>query len=71
MIQRLCAAHLSLDVCEMQHLPHCMVHWLELSCLFFHSAMTVFGLMGNTRAVSRIPLAFMALSTICCLTSGD
>ena len=27
--------------------------------------MTVVGLMCNTRAVSRIPLAFIAISTIC------
>jgi hypothetical protein len=32
---------------------------------------TVVGLTCNTRAVSRMPLAFMAISTICCLTSGD
>src|SRR5262249_49675874 len=33
--------------------------------LFFHSAMTVFGLICKTHAVSRMPLAFMAISTIC------
>jgi hypothetical protein len=38
---------------------------------FFHAARTVFGLMCHTRTVSHMPLAFMALSTICCLTSGD
>jgi hypothetical protein len=28
-------------------------------------------LTRNTRAVSRMPLAFMAISMICCLTAGD
>ena len=38
---------------------------------FFNAFRTVVGLMCNTRAVSRMPLAFRAISTICCLTSGD
>jgi hypothetical protein len=32
---------------------------------------TMFGVTWNTRAVSRIPLAFMAISTIWRFTSGD
>src|SRR5262245_41218550 len=39
--------------------------------LFFSSLMTVVGLTWSTRAVSRIPLAFIAMSTICCLTSAE
>jgi hypothetical protein len=33
--------------------------------------MTVFGLTRNTHAISRIPLAFIAMSTIWRFTSGD
>src|SRR5215217_4007958 len=38
---------------------------------FFSSVMTVLVLTCKTRAVSRMPLAFIAMSTICFLTSGD
>jgi hypothetical protein len=38
---------------------------------FFNSVRTVVGLTCNTRAVSRMPLAFMAISTICRLMAGD
>jgi hypothetical protein len=43
----------------------------QLRCLFLSSLMTVVGLTCNTRAVSRIPLAFMATSTICSLLWRD
>src|SRR5437016_3851825 len=36
--------------------------------LFFNSLMTVVGLTWSTRAVSRMPLAFIAMSMICCFT---
>src|SRR5712691_2336295 len=52
-------------------LQYCVIHLVEVRFLFFSSLMTVGGLTCNTRAVSRIPLAFIAISTICCLTSGD
>jgi hypothetical protein len=39
--------------------------------LFFSSLITVVGLIFNTLAVSRMPLAFIAISTICSLTAGD
>jgi hypothetical protein len=39
--------------------------------VFFHSVITVLVLTCHTRAVSRIPLAFRATSTICSLTAGD
>ena len=52
-------------------LQHPVIHLLEVRCLFFNSFRTVVGLTCNTRAVSRMPLAFMAISTICRLTSGD
>src|SRR5262245_24368407 len=51
--------------------PNAMLHRLQLRLFFFSSLMTVVGLTCKTRAVSRIPLAFMAMSTICCFTSGD
>ena len=54
-----------------QVLQHRLIHLLEVGFLFFNSFMTVVGLTCNTRAVSRMPLAFMAISTICCLTAGD
>src|SRR5688572_24776957 len=37
--------------------------------LVFKVSMTVVGLIPSTRAVSRIPLPFKAISTICCLTT--
>jgi hypothetical protein len=49
----------------------CVIYLLEVRFLFFNSFSTVVGLTCNTRAVSRIPLAFMAISTIWRLTSGD
>jgi hypothetical protein len=38
---------------------------------FFHAFITVGGLTCSTQAVSRMPLAFIAILTICCLTAGD
>ena len=54
-----------------QALQHCVIHLLDRRCLFLSSVMTVVGLTCNTRAVSRMPLVFRAISTICCFTSGD
>src|SRR5215475_10554844 len=58
-------------VLGIQGRQHTMIHRLQLRLFFFSSLMTVVGLTCKTRAVSRIPLAFMAMSTICCFTSGD
>jgi len=69
-LQFLRAAPLRFHVLRMQDLQYCLVHWLERRGLFFNSVMTVFVLTCRTRAVSRIPLALRAISTICCLTSG-
>src|SRR5882724_4456434 len=55
----------------MQMLQHRLIHRLEVRFFFFNSLMTVLGLTCNTRAVSRMPLAFRAISTICRLISGD
>src|SRR6516162_3695942 len=38
---------------------------------FFNSVITVLVLTCNTRAVSRIPLAFRVMSMICSFTAGD
>src|SRR5262245_43484584 len=38
---------------------------LEFLVLFFHVSMTVVGLIRSPRAISRIPLPFMGISTIC------
>jgi hypothetical protein len=38
---------------------------------FLSSLITVVGLIFNTLAVSRMPLALIAISTICSLTAGD
>ena len=58
-------------VLGIQGRQHAMIHRLQLRLFFFSSLMTVVGLTCKTRAVSRIPLAFMAMSTICCFTAGD
>ena len=42
-----------------------------VEALFFNSLMTVLVLICKTRAVSRIPLPFSAMSTICSLTFLD
>jgi len=47
------------------------MHRLQLRLFFFSSLMTVVGLTWSTRAVSRMPLAFIAMSMICCFTSAD
>jgi hypothetical protein len=70
-LQFLGAAHLHLDLFGMQDLSYRHVRLVDFRCLFFHAVMTVLVLTGNTRALSRMPLAFMALSTICCLIAGD
>ena len=61
--------HESLSAWYRYHLPPTFAHFAIL--VFFNSLITVVGLTCNTRAVSRMPLAFMAISTICCLTSDD
>ena len=48
-----------------------MVDLVEGRCLCLSSVMTVFVLTCKTRAVSRIPLAFIAMATICSFTAGD
>jgi hypothetical protein len=57
-----------LDLLGMQDRQHRMMHRLQLRLFFFSALMTVVGLTWSTRAVSRMPLAFIAMSMICCLT---
>ena len=70
-LQRIRMPSLHLDLPGMAVRPHALMHCWHVRRLFLNSLITVVGLMCNTRAGSRRPLAFMALSTICCVTSGD
>ena len=47
-----------------------LVHRGERRLFFFNSLITVVGLIRNTRAVSRMPLPWRLISTICSLISG-
>src|SRR5262245_15762381 len=70
LIQLLSATDRDLHLLWGQVLQGCLIYLLDVRRLFLSSCRTVVGLTCNTRAVSRIPLAFIAMSTICCLTSG-
>jgi hypothetical protein len=65
------ATALDLHVRWGQMLQHQGMPLFERRGFFFHALMTVVGLTCSTRAVSRRPLAFRALSTIGRLRSGD
>src|SRR5262249_34325505 len=69
--QRIRTPYLYLHMLWVEVPQHRLIHSLECRCLFLSSFMTGVGLTCNTRAVSRMPLAFMAISTICCLMAGD
>src|SRR5262245_60894637 len=68
---RIRTPHLHLHVLWVQGLQDCPMHLLEVRCLCLRTVITVAELTCSPRAGSRIPLAFSALSTICCLTAGD
>jgi hypothetical protein len=70
-LKLICAPDFHLDLLRMQARQHPMIHWLQLRLFFFSSLMTVVGLTCSTRAVSRMPLAFIAMSTICCLIAAE
>jgi hypothetical protein len=55
---------------SVQLLQQWVIHRLKLAFFFFSLLMTVSVLMLKTRAVSRIPLPFMARSIICRFTEG-
>ncbi len=71
LIKVVCPTNLHRHLLRMQVRQHRVLDVVQLRLLFFNSFVTVLVLTCNTRAVSRIPLAFMAISTMCCLTSGD
>jgi hypothetical protein len=64
------AAHLHGEVRGLHDLSSGTLSLGEGRCLFLSSAMTVCVLPCQTRAVSRMPRALRAISTICCLTAG-
>src|SRR4029450_9658980 len=68
-LQLIRAPDFHLDLLRIHERQPPMIHWLPLRLFFFSSLMTVVGLTCSTRAVSRMPLAFIAMSTICCLIS--
>src|SRR5262245_5910259 len=57
--------------CSLTTRPQGRVHLVERPRFFLSVVMTVVGLTLKTRAVSRMPLPLSAMSTICCLTSGN
>ena len=63
-LQLIGAHYLHLDPLGGQDREHRVIHLVELRFLFLSSLITVVGLTCNTRAVSRMPLAFIAMSTI-------
>jgi hypothetical protein len=69
-LQLLRTPYLYFDLLRMEVLQHALIHRVQVRRLFVNSLITVVGLTCHTRAVSRTPLAFMAISTIGCLTSG-
>src|SRR5215471_5598603 len=70
-LQRIRAPDFHLNLLGMQERQHPVIHWLQRRLFFFSALMTVVGLTCSTRAVSRMPLAFIAMSTICCLISAE
>src|SRR5499425_3957483 len=67
-LQLIRAPDFHLNLLGMHGRQHVMIHRLQLRLFFFSSLMTVVGLTCSTRAVSGMPLAFIAMSMICCLT---
>src|SRR5881275_715808 len=63
-LQLIRTPYLHLDLLGLEVLQRAMIHRVQVRCLFFNSLITVVGLTCNTRAVSRMPLAFIATSTI-------
>src|SRR5215510_10727426 len=70
-LQLIRAPDFHFDLRGIQGRQHAMIHRLQLRLFFFSSLMTVVGLTCSTRAVSRMPLAFIAMSTICCLILAE
>ncbi len=70
-LQRLRTPSLDLDLRGLEVRQDAMMHRVQVRCRLLHALSTVVRLTGNTRALSRLPRAFRARSTLCCLTSGD
>src|SRR5215468_9452270 len=70
-LQRICAPDFHLNLLGMHGRQHVMMHRLQLRRFFFSALMTVVGLTCRTRAVSRMPRAFIAMSTICSLLAAE
>jgi hypothetical protein len=65
------APDVHLDLRGMQDRQRRMMHRLQRRLFFFSALMTVVGRTWSTPAVSRMPLAFIAMLMICCFTSAD
>jgi hypothetical protein len=63
-LKLVCTAYLYLYLLSRDIGQHSLIHLVQLRRLFLSSLMTVVGLTCSMRAVSRIPLAFIAISTI-------
>src|SRR5262245_16512415 len=70
-LQLIRAPDFYLNLLGMHGRQHGRIYWLQLRRFFFSSLMTVVGLTCSTRAVSRMFLAFIAMSTLCCLISAE
>ena len=70
-LKLICTPYLHLNLLRTEVRQHAIMHRLQVRGLLFNALITVVGLTCNTRAVSRMPLAFMAISTLCGLTSND
>jgi len=70
-LQRLRTPSLDLDLLGMEVLHDAMMHRVQVRCRLFQALSTVVELTCNTRTLSRLPRAFRARATLCCLTSGD
>lgn len=71
LIELISSAYLHLHLDGIDDGQQSIIHRLVCRFFFFSSLITVVGLIFNTRAVSRMPLAFIAISMICSLTAGD
>jgi len=70
-LKLICAPDFHLDVRGIQDRQRLMMHRLQLRLFFFSALITVVGLTWSTRAVSRMPLAFIAMAMICCLIPAE
>jgi len=67
-LQLIRAPDFHLDLLGIDDRQHRMMHRLQLRLFFFRSLMTAVGRTWSTRAVARMPLAFIAMAMLCCFT---